>query len=287
MFSAYSKLEAIGTFEVYIFRSTFLSFDGASILARFIVAAEFVISIGSITKWAYKAVWNFTLLFILGMTGFLVKQVAFDNDENCFCLGELLEMSPMESFFKNVILIALLLAVRKVEGTLDFKFKGLAATVLYFSALVVPFIISPPDVFVKGQFNPAEHNQSALDAAISNGDIPSRFTKGRKLLSFYSMKCKYCKMSSERISAIVSKGEIDRSQVNIVFGGSAGNAIDFFEETNSQVFEFSRLPAGPFLNITKGKMPLTLLIQDGKVISQMNYKTIDEKEIVEFLSGKN
>lgn len=285
--SAYSKLEVMGPFEIYIFRSSFLSFDTAIIVARIMVAAELVIGIGIMFKWGYKAIWNFAFIFTLLLTGFLVKQVAFDNESNCFCLGEFIEMSPVESFFKNVVLIALLLLVRNDKKSLDFRFKSIIVSLVFATAFVVPFILSPPDIFIKGQFNPAEHNQQALDEAISNGEISGKFTQGRKLLSFYSMSCKYCKMSSERISAMVDKEGVNRDQVNIIFGGMSGNPIEFFEETHSHIFGYSRLHRDRFLSITKGKMPLTLLIEDGKVISEMNYKTIDEKEIGNFLNSKN
>ncbi|AEV31840.1 DoxX protein [Owenweeksia hongkongensis DSM 17368] len=287
IFSAYGKLDAMGAFEVYVFRSSFLSFDGASVVARLIVAAEIIAGVGIIFKLGYKAIWRLTFLFILVLTGFLAKQLLLGSDENCFCLGELMEMSPAESLLKNVVLIGLLLLIRKDDVTFDFRLKQLVVSLVFAASVIVPFVISPPDLFVKGQFNSAEYNQTALDDAIANGEISTKFLKGRKMLSFYSMKCKYCKMSSERISALVRKNDIQRSQVNIIFGGMSGNPIEFFEETHSQVFEFSRLPREPFLSITKGMMPLTLLIEDGKVISEMNYRTIDEKEITNFLNGKS
>ena len=285
IFSAYGKLDSMGAFEIYVFRSSFLSFDAASIVARLIVVAELFAALGFIFKWGYQLIWKLTMVFILILTAFLAYQVAGGDEENCFCLGELMEMSPTESLLKNAILIILLMLVRRESPATSFRFRTVLMALSFTAVVVVPFVVSPPDLFVKGSFRPAEHNQQALDEAMNRGDIPQRFVKGRNVLSFYSMACKYCKMSSTRISGMVSKNDIDRNQVHIIFGGSKGNPIEFFEETNSSVFEFSRLPRNPFLSITKGRMPLTLLIEDGKVIEEMNYRTIDEKRITRFLKG--
>ncbi len=281
IFSAYSKLDAIAPFDIYIYRSTFLTYDLATILARLVIGFEIIAAFSLLSKVGYKVIWKLTLLFVLIMSGFLLWQFVAGESDNCFCLGELMELSPEESLLKNAILIFALLLVKDLAPLkVHWAIVGLAIV----ASILTPFIVSPPDIFLKGQFNPADHNQVALDDAISNGEIPPRFIKGKRLLSFYSMNCKYCKMSSERISALVDKHGINKAQIGILFGGTEGNPVDFFEETHSQFFDFSRLHKDPFLKITKGRMPLTLLIDNGKVISEMNYLTIDEEEITRFLN---
>lgn len=285
LLSAYGKVEAMEAFEIYIFRSSFLSFDGASVVARLIVAAELIAAVGFITKWGYKAIWKLTMIFILILTAFLAWQAMAGDEANCFCLGELMEMSPTESLLKNVGLIMALLFVRREEDVLTFKFKRGVTSVVFTTALVIPFIMSPPDIFVKGRFKPAEHNQEVLDLAIEDGSIPADFVSGRTLVSFYSTGCKYCKMAATRLSVIIDKNQIDKGSVHQVFWGEETDPTEFYEKTHSMRFEYVGMPTKQYLDITKGRMPLILLIDDGEVVDEMTYRTIDAGKIIQFLKG--
>lgn len=285
IFSAYGKMEAMEAFEVYIFRSSFLTFDAATIVARLIIAAELIAGIGFITKWVFRLIWKLTMLFILMLSVFLAWQVMAGDEGNCFCLGELMEMTPAESLLKNVALILALLFVRREEDKLEFKYKTLLTSLVFVAALIVPFIISPPDIFVKGRYKPAEHNQEVLDQAIDDGSIPADFISGRSLLSFYSTGCKYCKMAATRISVIVDKNQIDKANVHQVFWGEETDPTEFYEKTHSMRFEYVGMPTKQYLDITKGRMPLILLIEDGEVVEEMTYRTIDAGKIIQFLRG--
>ena len=283
LFSAYSKLESMEGFEIYIFRSSFLSFDVATFVARFMVAAELIAGIGFITKWGFKTIWKLTALFILILTAFLAWQFAAGDEGNCFCLGELMEMSPAESLLKNVVLIVLLLLVKNDSDSFSFRFKNGLVGATFAASVIVPFIISPPDLFVKGRFKPAEHNQQVLNEAIEDGSIPADFIEGRSLVSFYSTGCKYCKMAATRISVLVDKNQLDKNKVHQVFWGEETDPTEFYAETHSMRFEYVGMPTKQYLDITKGRMPLILLIEDGEVIDEMTYRTIDAGKLILFL----
>lgn len=88
------------------------------------------------------------------------------------------------------------------------------------------------------------------------------------------------------MGTIVKKAEIDPSKLNIVFwGDSTVQAQQFFEDTHSPALNYVPLETKSYLDITKGRMPLILLINDGVVEHKMNYRTIDEELIVEFLQS--
>lgn len=281
--SAYGKLDSMEGFEIYIFRSSFFSFDVATFVARFIIAAELIAGFGFITKFSYKAIWRLTTLFILLLTIFLAWQVLAGDEGNCFCLGELMEMSPTESLLKNVVLILLLMMVRTEQDTWNFSFKTVIKVALFVGAFAAPFIASPPDVFVKGRFKAAEHNQQVLEESVEDGTIPVEFVNGRSLLSFYSTGCKYCKMSATRISVIVDKNQINKGKVHQVFWGEETDPTEFYEKTHSMPFDYVGMETKKYLDITKGRMPLILLIEDGKVVDEMTYRTIDAGKIITFL----
>lgn len=280
--SAISKMMGVEAFEIYLYRSSFLSYDAATIAGRFIIASELLIAICLLIKLKFRIVWGITFLFLLIFSIFLAFQMLLGADENCFCLGELMEMSPAESLIKNALLLLLLMLVKNSS---NFRFRNenwaFAGTVIL--SLLVPVILSPPDVFVQGSFDEARHDQEALMQAIDSGDIPPYFTEGKNLIAFYSLSCKYCRMASTRIGTSVREAGIDNSLVHIVFWGDSTLAFKpFFEETFSPEFEYAYLSTEPYLAITKGRMPLILLIEDGKVIHQMNYRNLDEGKIEEF-----
>lgn len=283
--SAVGKLMSIDAFEVFIYRTTFLNYDMATVAARLLIGAEFLIAIFLLIKLRFKFTWWVTLLFLLVFSGFLLVQIMSGSDDNCFCLGELVDFSPTESLIKNLVLIVFLLIIRQSKDV-RFKYENWAFGLLLLAGLSVPLLISPPDVFIAGKFNPAQHDQQALQEALEEGSIPYDFVENRKLLAFYSTGCKFCKMSSTRIGTIIKKAEIDTSKLNIIFwGDSTVQAQQFFDDTHAPVLNYVPLETKAYLDITKGRMPLILLINDGIVEHKMNYRTIDEELIVEFLEG--
>lgn len=282
--SAISKLQSIESFEVYLYSSTFLNYDMATIVARLIIGAELLIALFLLIKLKFRLVWWLTFAFLLVLSLFLLFQMLRGSDENCFCLGELVDFSPTESLIKNGILLLLLLLIRNTPD-LNIKAGNWIFSGLLIVGIAAPLIYSPPDLFVKQRYKKAEHDQQALDMAIKNGEIPSEFVQGKKLLSFYSPTCKFCRMAAKRIGTTVKKYDIDPARLNIVFWGdsSSVNANEFYDKTLSPNYKYVPMGTKPYLKITKGRMPLILLVQDGEVKYQMNYRTIDEKRIEEFL----
>ncbi len=283
IFSAYSKLEGMDAFEVYLFRTTFLGFDAAAVTARLLLAAELLTALLLLTRLRYRLGWWLGMLMTLVFSIFLSGQWLQGEEGNCYCFGELMELSPAESLLKNVFIIILFLLAR---GLTALKFKGekWVFGILTVSLLILPFIFSPPDIFLEGRFKPAEHDQLALNAAIDSNYIPADFVHERKLIAFYSTGCRYCQMSSERISAMMRKNEISADKLNVVFWGDSINPQEFYDKTHSMDFDFTSLATKPYLKITKGRMPLVLLVKNGEVVDQMNYRTLDEEVLVDFLN---
>ena len=270
-------------FEVFLYRSTFLDFDRATIAARLLVGVEFLIGAGLISRIKFKTAWFLAFVSTLVFCIFLAIQLAGGSDENCFCFGELMDFSPIESLLKNAVLLLLLVFVRPLKS-LQFKKSALVFGLLCLLAIVLPFIMSPPDIFVSGKFKEAQHDQNALNEHIENKSIPHDFVVDKKVVAFYSMGCKFCKMSAERLSVLMRNEALDTNLVHVVFWESKSRkAADFYEETHSFHYPYIEMETKPYLDITKGRMPLLLLIENGVVIDKMNYRTMDEKTISDFL----
>lgn len=285
--SAISKIVSIEAFEVYLFRTSFLAYDAATLVARLLVAAELLIGLCLLIRLKFRFIWWATLFFLIIFSGFLAVQAWGGADDNCFCMGELVDFSPLESLIKNLVLLIMLVLIRN-SPDIKFRGKNLVFAAIVIVSLAVPFVVSPPDLFVSGQFDEAEHDQKALTEVVEEGNIPEAFITDRKLLSFYSTGCRFCKMASTRIGAIVRKSDIDSTLVNVVFwGDSTVKAQEFYADTHSPVFDYTNLDTKPYLQITKGRMPLILLLEDGEVKHEMNYRTMDEKLIADFLKAED
>ncbi len=286
IFSALAKFPVIEAFEVYLYRTTFPGFDLAAVAARLVISAELLMGVSFISGLAFRAIWRFAFIIMVLLTGFLTWQYFSGDEGNCFCLGELAELSPGWSLLKNLLLIALLLLVRTSKA-LRFRKPGVVIAVLAILIFVLPVILSPPDFIIQGSYDAATHDQLALDEALSDNQIPATFVDDRKLMAFYSMGCKFCQMSATRIGEMTERNNIDRELINVVFwGDSTLNATSFFEETHSPPFSYTTLSTKPYLKITKGQMPLILLIKDGDVVHKMNYRTLEESRIINFLKPK-
>lgn len=109
-------------------------------------------------------------------------------------------------------------------------------------------------------------------------------TNGKKILCLYSTGCKYCKRAAIRLDVVRKRYDIADSSFAIVFWGSATKIDSFFVKTNTKVLPHTIVHPVPFLAATKGKQPIIVLLNKGKVEKLLKYPNISEKEITSFLS---
>src|SRR5690606_2698962 len=121
---------------------------------------------------AYRAAWTAATLLTLFFSVFLAWQLG-DGGGNCHCLGEIIEMSPLQSLLKNAVLLMVLLFIRKTGG-LHFRYSVSLAFIVSLAALAVPFIISPPDYFYRQDFRErVAYDQETLEGLVSTDSLPT------------------------------------------------------------------------------------------------------------------
>ena len=62
--------------------------------------------------------------------------------------------------------------------------------------------------------------------------------------------------------------------------------ISFKIETKTQEFEYRTLNPSLIISMNNGFFPTYLLIEKGKVVKALNYKQLNEKELVKFLGNQ-
>ena len=72
--------------------------------------------------------------------------------------------------------------------------------------------------------------------------------------------------------------------ISYVFWGSDESIDKFFAETNTPAFQNVALNPEEFLKITKGEMPLIILLENGIVKNKYNYRDINDTDIIKFIS---
>lgn len=104
--SALLKLHSIQRFELYLFGFGLLSFDLCTLAARVLIAGELILGVGLAAGYRPRLLCRIgfaaTMLFSL----WLVRLAVAGRTDNCHCLGDALELDPLQSIAKNVVLLA-------------------------------------------------------------------------------------------------------------------------------------------------------------------------------------
>ncbi len=283
LLSAIFKLISIDEFEIYVFSHGLLSFDLSSFMARLLIGIEFFIGIMLIINLYFRQIWIISLTMHSAFTIYLAFLTISGSTENCHCFGEIFKLSPVESMMKNGIFLLLLVAIRKGKNN-QLKRQSLILSLILTFSIALPNIISPPD-FAYSDFGIATStiDKNKLDSLIlNNTKFPIKFDNGKKVLCFYSPKCKFCKLAEQKMSTIIHRNRLDTSFFKNIFFGKQSSLDDFYHPDGIR-FEHTFIKSRDFMIITGGEMPIILLVDHKKIIHTFDYRSIDESILVNFL----
>ncbi|MBQ8863681.1 MAG: hypothetical protein IJ014_02985 [Rikenellaceae bacterium] len=273
--SAAAKMGEMDRLELYIFSFGALSLNLSFWVARLLVAFEFLLGAALVANIHRRAVAWSGLGAIGAFSAFLVYALVAGRNDNCHCLGEMVEMTPLQSLGKNVALAAALLFVLPQRGGLTprrYLTLGLGIIVT-----VAIFVISPPD-----NINPHRNYNQALNSAAWNS-LPK--SSERRVVCFYSTSCEYCLLTSSKIASLARRHGLE-DKVEVWFADSGADlntqVEEFFRATLSPTFRWQALDLRQFLVTTNGEMPIVLLTEGDSIAAEYNYRTVDEGAIIDF-----
>lgn len=276
--SAIMKLISIDSFEIYLYGFGIIKLEYAFALARFIISLEVLTGIVLIIGIYMRMTISFAIAMLLVFSAFILFLFFSRNDEHCHCFGEI-EMSHTLSLLKNIFLLALLVLSYQGHSS-KFRYDKLVLMTIAVFSVLIPLIITPPDSFFYNKYSKnINYNEFMLAEFLKEND---QYTKGKKMLCFFSTGCRFCKLAARKISVIAKKAN-DAEVVSFVFAGAEVSADMFFEETNSTIFQYSFLSPNRFLKITNGEMPLIILLEDGNIKGRYGYRDIREDELIRFI----
>jgi thiol-disulfide isomerase/thioredoxin/uncharacterized membrane protein YphA (DoxX/SURF4 family) len=281
--TAVLKLLSIDEFELYIYSFGIFNYLSVTVLARLVIAFEFLMGMFFILKQFYRQTWRLMQLTLIGFTFFLIYVALFRNDTNCHCFGDFVKLNPLHSILKNVITMALLLFIRK-ESDYQFRFRKWIIGACFAVAVIVPFVVFPMDALYNKFKSPDDPINIAAFEKLQQDTTLHDFNieQGNYLVAFYISKCKFCKLSMKKVNTIVEKHNLDIDKIKIFISGSDEGIETFKNEIALLDYQFFNISIYQSLNITSGSFPTFLYIQDSEVVKSINLRGISEEELVNF-----
>lgn len=278
--TAVLKLLSIDSFEIYIYSFGIFGFGTTTFLSRLLIFIELSIGLFLILKIWFKQIWWLTMLVMAGFTLFLVYAAIFRNDSNCHCFGSLVELNPMQSIFKNIIVIALLFVIKN-EQSHNYKpvlRKWLIALTLVVS-FVISFVLLPMDVVYNKIYSDNEEVNEVAFYESLNDSAYVELREGRYLINYALAGCKYCKIGIEKATMMLDRHGISHDKLKFFVGGSDEAISRFVEITGTEDYEHWKIPAPQFMAITYGKFPLFVFIEDGNIVKAGDFRILDDEMI--------
>ena len=97
LFSAYLKVIAINGFEIYVYTVNPFNLNFSFFFARLIIGVEFTIGILLLLGYRYKIIHTISIVLLSIFSIFLITQLVAGSKENCFCFGDAISFTPLES----------------------------------------------------------------------------------------------------------------------------------------------------------------------------------------------
>lgn len=286
MLSAIAKLSSMESFELYIFSFQAISFDLSSLFARILIIAELLICIGLTTGQFYGFFKKITAVFLCTFSIFLLWRIIVGDTESCHCMGDIVDMSPLQSLLKNVIM-GLLLVYSWSDPCRQTDFRNIGAVLLAAGSSIAVFAAFPPDIYYRIGRSSDDISIEKLTPVTDSLGLNS----GRRIICLYSATCEHCRHSASKLAGIIRRHDIPQDSVSVIFMQTHENQDSVSREFFVNSGEGLELPNSylhpyKFLPVTNGSMPLILLFEDGKVIEEYDYLSLNEKEISDFMNRR-
>lgn len=282
MLSSIAKLSSMESFELYVFSFGFAGFDLCSVAARLIVAFEFILGCLLAAGLFHKVTRMLTAVSLGGFSFFLLWRVLDGDTESCHCMGEVVDMNPVQSLLKNIVL-ALFLALAWNADKSIFRRQVLPAALIAVVGLVSVFMITPPDFFYRaGRTSDDLVMSEFAPVADSLG-----YSEGRRVVCFYSATCGHCRHCASKMAGIIRRNGLPTDRFSVIFMQTHEKqdsvSADFFRDHGEGLsLDNSFLHPYSFIPMTNGSMPLVVLMEDGNLIKEYDYLSINEREIRDF-----
>lgn len=271
LFSAFSKTMPVSPFIDSIYERFYITYQAASILARFIIGLEaglgILLILGLYGKWRWVLYTVFGML--LAFSIFIVLIWINEGDAaDCGCMGEWVKFSPLESLLKNIAMMALTL-------WLIFKDKKQEGTSRHYFAWIIPVLfICYPYIFVKGDLNIDAFYPSVTTDSIPQPPVDLR--TGKHIVAFMSLTCSHCREAAAKFAQF--KNEDENLPIIFIFSNhfKEEDAVqDFDKVTQSKKIPRYYIPKSIFREMAGKGVPSIYMLEGKKIEDKIdNYHSM-------------
>ncbi|MEP7128813.1 MAG: MauE/DoxX family redox-associated membrane protein [Chitinophagales bacterium] len=282
------KLYPIEPFELNFIELGIGNWYTAPFIARLLISFELLLGLFLILNLALK---SFTLKAVVIMLVFftcylLIQIISEGNNGNCGCFGTYLQMTPLESIVKNILLITVAIFLRAFHKDSSARFTKLLIPVFLIISISLPFILNPIDLMAANYRQPESVNFPFDQSLIFNDTVSQKnivdFSTGKHIVAFFSLTCPHCKSTAFKMHIIEKRHP--EIPFFMVLNGKQKNLQPFFEETKSGNVPYTILLGEPFARITGGNVPTVYWIDNGIVVRKSLYISLEEQEILKWLN---
>lgn len=208
------------------------SSDFAPFLSRLIIGFEFFIAFAILqTHYIKKLVIPSTILLVSVFCVDLAIDIFGGVDENCGCFGQLIPMTPIEAFIKNIFTILILLYIyRNVSDKENSNFLLLFNGYLIISVLMFSLL-------------PIATNSSSKQVSSFSSYVDTDFdiNNGKKVLCFFDAGCEHCMDAAKSLTELASNTQ-SFPDVHIIFSDTEAEKIPEFLNNSGSDFSYQVMP---------------------------------------------
>lgn len=304
--SAILKIFTIKEFELYIYSYGIFNYTLCTLFARCLIAFEICTGLCLAFRWWYRLTWWLMQLSLLGFTIFLIF-AQLRGDANCHCMGDFVELNPLQSMIKNFIIMSLLLVIRNLENW-NFRFGALIKPLVILIVAAVPFIVAPPEILYKKLYSTDRNiNTPIFEKALSDSTFYQCYPiirpnyeydsttyvaeakpmelVGKNVLMFAHAGCKYCREGAKRMAMFFRENKLDRNKCKVLIFGNYPplSTYEFIQATEGYGFEYREINPIVSLDIVDGEFPTFILMQNDSIVKSFDLWGLEESTIKEFL----
>jgi hypothetical protein len=264
--SAYTKFIAPGIVEIILTEHGIANSRGtAAVIVRLLIGLEFGIGLLFFQPYSFKKlVIPLSFLFLILFTGYLIfTGYILKDTQNCGCFGETIQMSPLESIIKNLVLIGLLLFL---YINVKDKKTNLLIPVLIMLLTVGGVFIARPDTNSSG----LKFSRYTNFTGAGRVDL----LHGSKIIALLNPDCDHCREAAKTI-AEMKTGFPGLPPVYALFFVEGETTPAKFNQITGSDFPYIQIGAREFFDLIGNSAPRLYLLYEGNIkeIWDDNFRT--------------
>lgn len=288
--SALTKLYPVELFELTLIDIGVANWFLAPVFARLLIGVEFFLGILLLLNFRLR---QFTLkatiaLLVLFTFYLIYLLITGGNQGNCKCFGDVFYMTPVASIIKNLILLALAIAIYIWHTGFEYNWKKGILILSLLLGFSIPFILNPPDFIVSYRFLTNETGyELRIDTLYTSTDLapPSvELRKDKHILAFMSLRCPHCRIAAYKLYLI--KKQFPEASIYMVLNGKTEDIDAFFADTKATNIPYMILNGPRFRELGGIQLPSIYYLENKIVVKKINYLQLEINDTKSFFQKK-